>query len=322
MQVNADIEIAVLREDSALPALVTPRAPAMPLAALDEHWRDIDGLLPVHGGVLLRGFTCDDAQAFRTFVAGLGQPLLSYEFGSTPRTQLSQGVYTSTEYPAHQAIPLHNEQSYTREWPLRIFFHCVQQATEGGNTPIGDSRLIYRRIEPALRARFADKGLLYVRNFGNGFDVPWQQVFNTQDRAVVENYCLHHDIAWEWKSDGELRTRQRCQAVAAHPRTGDVVWFNQAHLFHVSNLGEELRTVLLETLGEADLPRNVYYGDGSPIEDDALAQVRDVLASCEIQFPWQAGDVLVLDNMLAAHGRTPFKGPRKVVVAMTDGHGP
>jgi hypothetical protein len=29
----------------------------------------------------------------------------------------------------------------------------------------------------------------------------------------------------------------------------------------------------------------------------------------------------MLDNMLAAHARAPFKGPRKVLVAMAQGHG-
>lgn len=315
---SSSFEIGALCTDSALLALVTPREDGAPLAVLRDDWPAIAARLPLCGAILMRGFAVAGAEEFRNFVADLGQPLLSYEFGSTPRTQLGSGVYTSTEYPAHQTIPLHNEQSYTREWPLKIFFHCVQPAQQGGDTPIGDSRRIYRRIDAALRARFADKGLLYVRNYGNGFDVPWQQVFNTGERAVVEAYCRRHDIAWEWKSDGELRTRQRCQAVAEHPHTRERVWFNQAHLFHVSHLGDDLRDVLLDAVGEADLPRNVYYGDGTAIEDEALAQVRAVLAECEVRFPWRAGDVLLLDNMLTAHGRTPFSGPRRVVVAMTE----
>ena len=32
--------------------------------------------------------------------------------------------------------------------------------------------------------------------------------------------------------------------------------------------------------------------------------------------PWHAGDIMMLDNMLTAHARMPFTGPRKIVVAM------
>jgi alpha-ketoglutarate-dependent taurine dioxygenase len=316
---DAGFTVGTLAGDKPLPVLVAPRTAAA-LETLQPAWSDIDALLLQHGGVLLRGFAVADAAAFRDFVAAAGSPLLSYEFGSTPRTQVTGGIYTSTEYPAHQTIPLHNEQSYTREWPLRICFYCAQPSQQGGETPIGDSRTIYRDMDDAIRRRFAEKELLYVRNYGNGFDVSWQKVFNTADKAAVENYCRQHDIAWEWKDDGELRTRQRCQAVARHPRTGANVWFNQAHLFHVSALGADVREVLLDAVGEENLPRNVYYGDGSPIEDTLLDSIRHTLTEHEVRFTWRAGDVLVLDNMLAAHGRAPFSGPRQVVVAMTNSY--
>jgi len=35
-------------------------------------------------------------------------------------------------------------------------------------------------------------------------------------------------------------------------------------------------------------------------------------------FPWQAGDILMLDNMLTSHGRKPFVGARKVLVGMAE----
>lgn len=37
-----------------------------------------------------------------------------------------------------------------------------------------------------------------------------------------------------------------------------------------------------------------------------------------MRFDWQRGDVVMLDNMLAAHARDPYEGPRKIVVAMGD----
>jgi hypothetical protein len=216
---------------------------------------------------------------------------------------------------------LHNEQAYTRDWPMKIWFYCMQPAQQGGETPIADSRAIYRDMPPSIRERFAEKGVMYVRNYGNGLDVDWQQVFGTDSRPEVEAYCAGHEIECEWKEDGELRTRQICQGTAQHPVTGEWVWFNQAHLFHVSNLEPEVRESLLDVVGdEVDLPRNVFYGDGSPIDDETLSTVRGVLERHKISFPWQAGDVVMLDNMLTAHARAPFKGPRKVIVAMAEAH--
>ncbi|MGA9222360.1 MAG: TauD/TfdA family dioxygenase, partial [Pseudomonas graminis] len=262
----------------------------------------------------------EGVEGFQRFAASFGHPLLNYEFGSTPRSQVDgKGVYTSTEYPAHRSIPLHNEQAYTTEWPMRIFFYCAKAAVSGGETPIADSRRVFQRISPALRKRFEEKRLMYVRNYGNGLDLTWQQVFNTERHSDVEDYCRPRGIQCDWNEDGDLRTRQLVQGVAQHPRTKDWVWFNQAHLFHLSNLDEEMQEILLDTVGEEGLPRNVYYGDGSPLEADALAEIRGVLSECEVVFPWQTGDVLMLDNMLTAHSRKPFSGERKVVVAMAEG---
>ncbi|MEM9101114.1 MAG: TauD/TfdA family dioxygenase [Pseudomonadota bacterium] len=281
-----------------------------------------NALLPKHGGVLFRGFTkgIGNPDYCHRFAKMFGNELLSYEFGSTPRTDLGEGVYTATEYPSHQIIPLHNEQAYTLQWPLNIWFHCVTAPKLGGETPIADSRRIYEKIPVDIRQRFEQKKLLYVRNYGNGLDLPWSKVFNTDNRNDVESFCRNHHIGFQWKDDGELKTWQLCQATAKHLITNEWVWFNQAHLFHISNVEESAREVLLDIVELEDLPRNVYYGDGSEIEDAILEHIRGVLDEESILFPWQEGDFLMLDNMLAAHGRSTFEGDRKVVVAMANGY--
>ena len=286
------------------------------LVVFDELKELVDEHLLRDGGVLFRGFRLNGAEQFRQFAASFGHPLLNYEFGSTPRTNVTQGVYTSTEYPAHQSIPLHNEQAYTREWPMKIWFHCVTASPEGGETPIADSRAVYRRIPARIRELF-EPGILYVRNFGE-MDVPWQKVFNTESRAEVEAFCRHARMDWEWKEDDGLRTRQLCQAMESHPVTGEMVWFNQAHLFHISAREPEEREVLEEVYGIENLPRNTFFADGSTIGDDIFAEVRAALDAETVSFPWEQGDVLMLDNMLVAHARSPFKGPRKVIVAMAE----
>lgn len=312
--------------DNSLPCVITSSSAGESLADIRMQVADwIEQQLLTTGAVLFRGFKQPPAadaaiEAFRHFAASFGHPLLNYEFGSTPRSRVSGGVYTSTEYPSHSHIPLHGEQAYTREWPMKIWFFCAHAARCGGETPIADARAVLNRIPAAIRRRFA-RGLIYTRNYSEELDLPWQQVFNTDDRSLVEVFCASHDIICEWQPENGLRTRQHCQAVATHPRTGESVWFNQAHLFHISALQPEIRETLVDLYGEENLPRNTYYADGSVIPDEDLAVVRAVLDECKVIFPWHTGDVLMLDNMLTMHAREPFEGPRKVVVAMAEGHG-
>lgn len=308
--------ITSLLDDHPLPLLIASQE-GQSIHTLSESLRTLTiEALSTTGGVLLRNFKVPTPLDFKRFAASFGMPLGTYEFGSTPRSKVFAGVYSSTEYPAHQSIPLHNEQSYTRQWPSRIWFHCMTPSQTGGETPIADSRQVYQAIDPAIREEFIAKGLLYVRNYSSALDLPWQQVFNTDDRVKVEQYCQSQGIDWNWSDDGELSTRQRCQAAIRHPASQEWVWFNQAHLFHISAMEQNLRQALIDAVGEAQLPRNVYFGDGTPIPDATLDAIRAVYAQTCVAFPWQAGDVLMLDNLLVAHGRNPFSGDRKVIVAM------
>jgi alpha-ketoglutarate-dependent taurine dioxygenase len=314
------VSIDTLREGQPLPRVIQPSVRDIDLIDWATGSRDaIEQELLKHGGILFRNWGLRSVDDFERFArAAMGEELLDYTYRSTPRSQVRGKVYTSTEYPPHQSIPLHNEMAYSRAWPLRIAFHCARSAERGGETPIADSRKVFDRIDPAIRERFAKERVMYVRNYGGRVDLPWQDVFQTCDRAEVEGFCHKAGIELEWMGTGgeRLRTRQVCQAVAQHPRTGEMVWFNQAHLFHVSSLPQEVQETLRREFDEADLPRNVYYGDGSPIAPETLAEIREAYDKETIVFPWSEGDILLLDNMLAAHGRTPFVGSRSVVVAM------
>lgn len=289
--------------------------PSAYLAPLRER---VESAKAVFGGVLLRGFAPLGATGFNEFATSFGKPLLTYEFGSTPRSRIEKGVYSSTEYPADQWIDQHNEQSYTLKWPGTIWFYCDIAATEGGATPVADSRLVYQRLDPALRRLFAQRQVMYVRNYGNGLDLPWEQVFGTEARDEVEQYCRAHRIDYEWLDDGEaLRTRQVCQSELRHPVTGETVWFNQAHLFHVSSLPPAVQESLLDVVDEDRLPRNTLFGDGTPIDVAMLDEIRSVYRETLLSFPWQAADALVLDNLSMSHGRAPYAGKRRVLVAMS-----
>jgi alpha-ketoglutarate-dependent taurine dioxygenase len=275
--------------------------------------------LLTHGGLLLRGFGELTVEGFARFARLFaGRELLDYAGGVSPRVKLGAGVYTSTEYPSRLTLPLHNEMSYTHRWPALVFFCCVTPPARGGETPVADSRAILRRLDAEVVRRFKRQRVMYTRNLdaraGTGYS--WQEAFETEDRSAVEDFCRAGGVEFCWRADGGLRLREVRPATTVHPETREEVWFNQADGFHPSALDAETYASLRALMPEEDFRLNSSFGDGTPLDAPALAHVREVARREQILVPWRAGDVLVLDNLLACHGRMPFEGPRRILAAM------
>lgn len=285
---------------------------------IGRHRDELAALLLSHGALLLRGFSVNDAQTFGRLLDSISEKRLDYVYRSTPRKLVADRVFTSTAYPPALEIPLHQENAYQREWPMKLALCCLVPASSGGETPLADMIKVTARLPAELLDRFEERGVRYVRHYHEGTDLPWQTVFQTDDREVLANYCSDHGIEHIWLNDNTLRTSQQCQGIAYHPVTGDRLFFNQAHLFHVSNLGDVGAKALIEVFGLDRLPRNATFADGAEIDASDLQLIRSAYAAEAVAFPWQAGDVVVVDNMQVAHGRRPFKGKREVLAAMSD----
>lgn len=311
------VDESVLKKVAGLPLLLEVEAAggtAMDWAT--EHCSAVQRLVASRGALLLRGLKIHGSAQFGQLLSTFfGGELLEYNYRSTPRTALRGNVYTATEYPASEVIPQHNENAYSRRWPNRIGFLCMLPPATGGETPISATRLLSEVLPRSIQDKFQDKGIMYVRNYSN-LDLPWKVVFQTEDRSEVEAYCKENELSYEWLEDNGLRTRQVNPATAIHPLTGETLWFNQAHLFHVSSLGRDMAATLTESLGEENLPRNAFYGDGTPIEFETLEVIRDAYQRTKVKFQWQRDDLLLLDNMLYTHGRESYTGPRKVLTGM------
>ena len=295
---------------------VAPNRDKVDLVAWAKEQRaTLQQKLSQQGALLFRGFSIATAKDFEQ-VAEAICPDLFGEYGDLPRTGVSDKVYGSTPYPEDKAILFHNESSHLQQWPMKIWFCCLQPSQQGGETPIVDCRQIYQSLSPEVRDRIQEKQLMYVRNYIKGLDVNWQDFFHTTDRQVVEQRCQAVGVEWEWLEEDGLQTRQVRPAVVRHPHTGEWVVFNQLQLHHLSYLDAPTQASLLSLFGEDRLPRQVYYGDGSPIEPAVLDALQTAYKQAEKMFTWQQGDILMLDNMLMAHGRNPYVGPRKIAVAM------
>jgi alpha-ketoglutarate-dependent taurine dioxygenase len=299
---------------------VQARQPVELAPWLAQHRERVEQDLLRYGAVLCRGFAVPDAHAFSRAARAYAPDLLDYVERAAPRTEVADRVFTSTEASQDRVIELHHEMSYSHNWPSKLYFYCDVPPGEGGATPLASERRVFPRIPAEIRERFTRHGLRYVRNYGPDVDLPWQEVFQTTDRDRVDAYCRESGTRTVWNGKDNLRTIAVRQAVATHPVTGETVWFNHAHLFHPSTLPAEVVEIMIAEYGVDGLPRNVVYGDGEPIEDEVIALIKQVYDEARLRFPWQREDVLIVDNFLATHGRDPFRGDRRILVAMSDLH--
>jgi amino acid adenylation domain-containing protein len=310
------VNFSPLRENEVFPLLAQPVDPSLNVIEWAKQNRDlIDEKLNKHAGILFRGFELKSVQEFEQFAEAI-QPGLYGQYGDLPKKEGGKKIYRSTPYPERKMILFHNESSHQDSWPRKQMFYCEIPSPIGGATPIVDCREMYRRLPADLLATFEEKGLLYVRTFTNKLDVPWQHFFKTKSRCEVEERCKKSGIEWRWLNEDDLQIRTPCAAIITHPITGERSFFNQIQLHHYYHLDADVRDDLIALLGIDNMPRHVYYGDGSPIEDDVMAQIEVLYEQCAVRFDWQQGDIIVVDNMLAAHARDPFQGERKMSVAM------
>ncbi|MFC6978839.1 TauD/TfdA family dioxygenase [Microbulbifer taiwanensis] len=206
---------------------------------------------------------------------------------------------------------MHNELSYTDQWPDHLFFCCVTAPEQYGNTLIADGRKILQLLDPEVVEMFEQRKVTYIRNLHDGtgfFGASWQDTFETQDKDEVTEFCKKSNIDFEWKKDGGLRTMQLGLGVATHPVTKEKVWFNQADQFHASNHPPDYYAAMVDMCGGKldELPQHACFGDGSEMSDEVLDSIRNAFKQLTVYFPWRKGDVLIIDNMLMAHGRAPI----------------
>lgn len=284
------------------------------------HQKEIDEQLKVYGALKLANVPIDSRADFNSLVNSISEQFLSYIDGNSPRTKLSDNVYTSTEYDASQKITMHNELSYSASWPRKLYFTCLTVPEVGGETLLADGREVYARLPQDIIEAVESKGVRYIRNLhgGVGMGPSWQHTFETEDPAEVEQHCRNLDIAFTWREDGTLHLEQYRQGVLAHHSSGEKVWFNQIDQFHPSHLGNELYQEIQFLFADPnEYPTYVTFGDHQPIPDEMIRKVIEVIDSVTIAPQWGPGELLIIDNEMVSHGRNSFTGPREVLVSMS-----
>lgn len=295
--------------------LITPTNKLPTITDLSFTRSVLSDNLHTKGALLFRGFHIDSATKFKEVALLFTNNLMSDNGEHIPAKE-STRVFTPVNYPSNEKLLWHNENSFNASWPLMIMFGCTTPAKTGGETPIVDSRKMLAKLDPAVIDEFSTKGVMYVRTHGFGLGLPWQKVYRTDNKLELEQLCKRKSIQFEWKKGAQLITKQIRPAIIKHPLTGELSWFNQAQHWHPACLAPEVRKSLMDIFTLDTLPRNCRFGDGSLIPDEMMQHILQTYNELEISFTWKQGDVMVLDNVLFAHGRNPYFGERNLLVAM------
>jgi hypothetical protein len=177
---------------------------------------------------------------------------------------------------------------------------------------------VLNALPPELVERFEREGWLLTRSYNDEIGASVVEAFGTEDRGAIERYCRANAIEFAWQPDGGLRTRQRRNAVVRHPLTGRRCWFNQIAFLNEWTLEPEVREYLVDVYGADGLPFNTRFGNGDAIGEDVVHLLNQVYEANTAREQWQAGDLILIDNIRTAHSREPFVGQREVLVAMAD----
>jgi alpha-ketoglutarate-dependent taurine dioxygenase len=282
-----------------------------------ENRNALRALVAEHGSLLVRGLGLREVTETEAVFRQLGSLMTEVE-AFAPRRRYAQGVYSSSKWPPNQPMCQHHELSYTLKPPGLMLFACLTAPTGGGATPVADSPAVLESLPAELVERFERVGWLLIRNYNDDIGASFAEAFGTDDRSAVEGYCRANAIEFEWRPDGGLHTSQRRSAVVRHPVTGRRCWFNQIAFLNEWTMDPEVREYVLEVYGEDGLPFNTRFGDGDPIGAEVVEAIGERYGANTVREPWQAGDLMLVDNVRTAHGREPFEGPREIVVAMAD----
>ncbi|KAL4625986.1 hypothetical protein ACB092_05G064000 [Castanea dentata] len=274
----------------------------------------LDSVLHKSGAVLLRGFPVNSASDFNDVVEAFGFEELPYVGGAAPRTNVVGRVFTANESPPDQKIPFHHEMAQVPTFPSKLFFFCEVEPGSGGETPIVLSHLVYEKVKerhPEFVERLEEHGLLYTRVLGEDDDPSspigrgWKSTFLTKDKSVAEERAANLGMKLEWLEDSVKTIMGPIPAIKFDKTRQRKIWFNSMVAAYTG--WEDARN---------DPVKAVTFGDGKPLPADIIYDCLNILEEESVAFPWQKGDVLLLDNWAVLHARRSFDPPRRILASL------
>ncbi|KAL4625981.1 hypothetical protein ACB092_05G063500 [Castanea dentata] len=282
--------------------------------AIKTEKKFLDSVLHKSGAVLLRGFPVNTASDFNDVVEAFGFEELPYVGGAAPRSNVVGRVFTTNDSPPDQKIPFHHEMAQVTTFPSKLFFFCEVEPGSGGETPIVLSHLVYEKMKekhPEFVERLEEHGLLYTRVIGEDDDLSspigrgWKSTFLTKDKSVAEERAANVGTKLEWLEDSVKTIMGPIPAIKFDKTRQRKIWFNSMVIAYIG--WEDARN---------DPVKAVTFGDGKPLPADIVYDCLNILEEESVAFPWQKGDVLLLDNWAALHARKSFDPPRRILASL------
>ncbi|HEX4793426.1 MAG TPA: TauD/TfdA family dioxygenase [Humisphaera sp.] len=302
------------------PLALANQTPGVPLTSaltwIAEHSGQLLNQAAEHGAILFRGFGTATAEDFDRFVAAFDLPNFPYDqsLSNAVRVNKTPRVFTANEAPPSVTIFLHHEMAQTPVFPSRLFFFCEHAAASGGATPICRSDVLWDRLAkccPEFARNCESKGLKYSNvmpaeaDASSGMGRSWQSTLSATTREQAEARLKQLGYSWEWQPDGSLRATTPVLPAVKKLQNGRTAFFNQ--LIAAAKGWKDARN---------DPSKAITFGDGTPLDQDAVSVAANLGEELSFDIPWQSGDVALVDNYVAMHGRRSFSGTRKVLASL------
>jgi hypothetical protein len=317
-----DVPHQITCRDSVFPRMIVNDGSATNLAECESWIRankaSLEGELKKAGAILFRGFPVDSAETFDAFSNAFGYPNFTYKesLSNAVRINFTERVFTANEAPKDVEIHLHHEMAQTPISPSKLFFFCKAAADNGGATPLCRSDMLFAELEkqaPALAKEFELKGLKYTTHMpdkddhDSGQGRSWKSTLSVDSKEEAESKLAELGYSWQWMDDISLKAMTPVLPAVLDLGEGVKVFYNQLIAAYMGWKGVK------ENQASA-----ITFGDGTFIPSEGLELIASLAGQFTFDLPWQDGDVALVDNYMAMHGRKPYSGERKrqVLVAL------
>jgi hypothetical protein len=269
-----------------------------------------------HGAVLLRGLPLTCPEDFDAAVVAFGFPNFSYadSLSNAYRLNFTERVFSANEAPPEVTIFLHHEMAQTPIYPSKLFFFCQTASETGGATPICRSDILWQKLTqqcPTFADDCKNKGLKYSNvmpaeaDKASGMGRSWQSTFSAESRKIAEERMTELGYTWEWQANNDLRATTPILPAMRNLGDGRSSFFNQ--LIAAFKGWKDTRN---------DPSKAITFGDGTSINPEDVEIASTLAEDCTFDLPWHSGDLALVDNYTAMHGRRTFTGTRRVLASL------